>query len=478
MPPRQQEMPELVHEHEDAEHEDERQDVGHVVVLASGRGSAGARRLQSGLSIRAGPGIEFPDGGQRPGPAAHPGARPPRGRRRCSRRWPGTAPRPRGKTPPRPRWPRSAPPGRRRRPRGPGRPGAGRGTGRGPGASNSSRRQSSRLRVGSAPSQRSGHEKAYWMGSRMSVTPSWAIIDPSVSSTSEWTTDCGWTTTSIAAGGVPNSQCASITSRPLFISVAESMVILRPIRQVGWLSAASTVTPASASADRCRNGPPDAVRISRRTSDGIAPVQALVDGVVLAVDRQHVDAVRPAPGPSPGGRPSPALPCWRARCACRPGSPRRTASSAAVPDDAHSTVSTSSRVTRSISACGPAPHRSRCAAAPVGSCARSVCAGGVGGHHHRARPIAFDLQRHRRRAGAGGEADHLEPIGVRVDDGQRAVTDRAGRAEDREAHRSGSHQPSTVRCSAGTARRSGTRTAARRCDRGCRRGRGSGSTNP
>ena len=49
-----------------------------------------------------------------------------------------------------------------------------------------------------------------------------------------------------------------------------------------------------------------------------------------------------------------------------------TASSAAVPDDAHSTVSTSSRVTRSISACGPAPHRSRWAAAPVGSCARSV----------------------------------------------------------------------------------------------------------
>ena len=34
VPPRQQEMPELVHEHEDAEHEDEGQDVGHVVVLA------------------------------------------------------------------------------------------------------------------------------------------------------------------------------------------------------------------------------------------------------------------------------------------------------------------------------------------------------------------------------------------------------------------------------------------------------------
>ena len=35
----------------------------------------------------------------------------------------------------------------------------------------------------------------------------------------------------------PNSQCASITSSPLFISVAESIVIFRPIRQVGCCSA-------------------------------------------------------------------------------------------------------------------------------------------------------------------------------------------------------------------------------------------------
>ena len=105
------------------------------------------------------------------------------------------------------------------------------------------------------------------MGRRMSVTPSCAMIEPSVSSTSEWTTDCGWTTTSIAADGVPNSQCASITSRPLFIRVAESIVIFRPIRQVGWLSAACTVTFARSSGAMCRNGPPEAVRMRRRTSD-------------------------------------------------------------------------------------------------------------------------------------------------------------------------------------------------------------------
>ena len=59
-------------------------------------------------------------------------------------------------------------------------------------------------------------------------------------------------------------------------------------------------------------------------------------------------------------------------------------------------------------------------------------AGGVGGHDGGAGPVALDLQRQRGGAGAG-EADHLQAIRVRVDDGQRAVTDRAGRAEDREA---------------------------------------------
>jgi hypothetical protein len=50
----------------------------------------------------------------------------------------------------------------------------------------------------------------------------------------EWITLCGWITTSILSAGAPNSQCASITSRPLFIMVAESTEILRPITQLGW----------------------------------------------------------------------------------------------------------------------------------------------------------------------------------------------------------------------------------------------------
>ena len=66
----------------------------------------------------------------------------------------------------------------------------------------------------------------------------------------------GWTTTSICSGSRPKSHRASITSSALFISVAESIEIFGPIRQVGCRSASSGVTPARSRADRPRNGPP------------------------------------------------------------------------------------------------------------------------------------------------------------------------------------------------------------------------------
>ena len=44
---------------------------------------------------------------------------------------------------------------------------------------------------------------------------------------------CGCTTTSIRSYGIPKSTCASITSSALFASEALSMVIFRPIAQVG-----------------------------------------------------------------------------------------------------------------------------------------------------------------------------------------------------------------------------------------------------
>ena len=101
---------------------------------------------------------------------------------------------------------------------------------------------------------------------RMSGVPSWALIAPSSNSTIEWMIDCGCITTSIRSAGVPKSQCASITSKPLFTSVEESIVILAPMCHWGWCSACSTVTEASASRGRSRNDPPLQVMIRRRTA--------------------------------------------------------------------------------------------------------------------------------------------------------------------------------------------------------------------
>ena len=42
-----------------------------------------------------------------------------------------------------------------------------------------------------------GVRQAYWIGSRMSGVPSCALREPSTNWTAEWTTLCGWMTTSI-----------------------------------------------------------------------------------------------------------------------------------------------------------------------------------------------------------------------------------------------------------------------------------------
>ncbi len=115
------------------------------------------------------------------------------------------------------------------------------------------------------------------MGRRMSGRESWAIVAPSVNSTIEWTIDCGCTTTSIWSYGAPNSSWASITSRPLFMSVEESTVIFGPMLHVGWASASldgdlrpgrrgcgpGTGPPLAVSTMRARSAPPR-VALARR----------------------------------------------------------------------------------------------------------------------------------------------------------------------------------------------------------------------
>ena len=94
----------------------------------------------------------------------------------------------------------------------------------------------------------------------------WATTAPSTNSTNEWTTDCGWITTSICSGVRPNSQRHSMISSALFIIVAESTVILGPMVQLGCAKASSTVTCVNWSLDRWRKGPPLAVKTTRAIS--------------------------------------------------------------------------------------------------------------------------------------------------------------------------------------------------------------------
>ena len=96
-------------------------------------------------------------------------------------------------------------------------------------------------------------------------------------------------TTSIWSGRTSNSQCASMTSKPLFTSVAESIVMLRPMRQLGCASACSGVA-AAISRER---------RLAKRAAGSgqdellhfaMAPgAQALVDRVVFAIHGKQFD---------------------------------------------------------------------------------------------------------------------------------------------------------------------------------------------
>ena len=125
----------------------------------------------------------------------------------------------------------------------------------------------------------------------MSVTPSCARIEPSTISTIECTTDCGCTTTSIRPAGTPNSHRASITSSPLFINVAESIVIFLPMRQVGCFSASVGPTAASSVREWPRKGPPDAVRISRLISCAGRPCTHWWMALCSLSTGQNLDAV-------------------------------------------------------------------------------------------------------------------------------------------------------------------------------------------
>ena len=260
----------------------------------------------------------------------------------------------------------------------------------------------------------------------MSGMPSWARTERSTNSTIEWTIDCGCTTTSIRSNGTSNSQWASRTSRPLFMSVAESIVIFAPIRHVGWRSACSTVTPSSV---RAR---PAAERPARRRQHEPAdlsrrrPGQALEQRAVLRIDREQAHAVLAGGAASSARRPSRAFPCWPARWCARRGSRRAWAP---VPPRRPGPRRRRPRGRRSRRRSGPR-RRSRSSGRGAGARApgdrrraRSSRATAVG-------PVRPDLLGDQGDVGAAGrQPAHAELIREGRDQLERPATDRSGRPE-------------------------------------------------
>ena len=257
----------------------------------------------------------------------------------------------------------------------------------------------------------------------MSGEPSWATTEPSRNSTRPWITDCGWTTTSSASGPSANRWWASISSRPLFIRVAELIVIFGPIVQVGCLSACSTVTLRIASSDQVRNGPPEAVRTMRRTSSR-----------------------RPAPSAwkialcseSTGRTVAPAAAARRMNSA--PAQTRHSllASATVAPRSAAASVGLRlvapviAAITQSAGRCAASTTASAPAAAsmpePDSSALSSPYSVGIGDGGKARAELARQL---RKRGGVAMRGHRLDPIalGILPQQIDRARTDRAGRAQ-------------------------------------------------
>ena len=122
-----------------------------------------------------------------------------------------------------------------------------------------------------------------------------ALPDLFTNTTAEWTTLCGWTTTSIASYSTSYSQCASMTSRPLLARVAVFDRHLRPHLPGRMAQCKLGTRRRQLRLRRVEEGP--AGRGEEQPRDrcgGLAGQDMAEDGAVLGVD-----------GPQPGERGGP-----------------------------------------------------------------------------------------------------------------------------------------------------------------------------
>ena len=271
-----------------------------------------------------------------------------------------------------------------------------------------------------------------------------------------------------------------MTSRPLFASVAESIVIFAPIDHVGWRSAMAGVTASRLSGrveERpARRGEHEAADAAHRLAD-----EALPDRGVLGIDRaqpgerdrERIGGVGVGALGGPGARlahhevaarDERLLVGGRDDLAAR-AAPRAPAAARRRRPCPTTTRSTSSRVAMASRASSP-PMPSRPG--------RQVERRGVVGQAHDGGPEPRRLRAQLVGVAPARERDHAEPVGVLLEDVHRLTADAPRRAQQGDAG------PRTV--SAGgrghTGRRAGPRTGTSRRGRGCRRAPGSASPSP
>ncbi len=107
----------------------------------------------------------------------------------------------------------------------------------------------------------------------------------------------GWIMTAIRSAGTSKNQSRLDDLQPLVHQGRRVHRDLRPHGPVGVGQGLLRAHPPQRLARRRpRNGPPEAVRTRRRTSSGVAPVQHLEQRRVLAVHREQPRAARPRRG--------------------------------------------------------------------------------------------------------------------------------------------------------------------------------------
>ncbi len=205
------------------------------------------------------------------------------------------------------------------------------------------------------------------------------------------------------------------------------MVIFGPIDQFGCCSACSGVAALIASSDQVRNGPPDAVRMMRRTSSRRTGAERLEDGVVLGIDGKHGGAGDGgAPHEQGAGTHQAFLVGKRDGGAAVDGGQRRLQADRTA-DRRHQPIS---RTLRGLEQTGLAGRRLDTAAGQGFLQLAIGCR--ISDHGEPCADLTRDFRQRRRIA---PRADRLDAIAFRraLDQIDRADADRAGSAEDGDA---------------------------------------------